>query len=110
MKQEKFYQLLSDIPAAPDLYPEIESEILKKSSNSMFRYIWSIAATFILAIGIIQYSNNHSQQSFNNLLSISKEPLTEDVTDELQIISDLLDGVSIDEDIELYALVEYDDF
>lgn len=109
MKQEEFYQELSNIPDMPDLYPEIKDAI-SRSDRKKFRHaILSIAATVLVAIGIMNITQNHMNEETQTIPVASQESLSDEVIDELQIISDFMDGNSIDDDLKMYALVNYDD-
>lgn len=102
MKQEEFYQKLSEVPPVPDsLYPEIEKRI--KQTRSVRNTIWALAASLILAVGITGF-----YYSFSNKAQTVASPveLSENTINELQSFNEYINGNSLDEEIEMYALVD----
>lgn len=97
MKDNKFYEELGKVPELSDeLFGKIENKIEQKKSQ---RYrIWAIAASVILAFGILFYN---VKDNFNTVSS--SVAMSDEVVEELQIIDDYLSGPSVDDEMELYA-------
>lgn len=104
MKQEEFYQKLSEVPPFPDpLYSKIERKINRK--RTLARMIWALAACVILAVGITSYTLIKQDQP-----TVASTELSQEVIDELQIIHDFLNGNTVDDELDMYALVDMEIF
>jgi precorrin isomerase len=94
--EQKFYHDLADMPDLPtECYATIERKIRQRSRAKSALY--ALAASIILAIGTFRIVSH--VQSQNDVLQT-------EVANELQIIHDYLNSSDLDEDLELYAVVE----
>lgn len=97
MNNENFYKKLGEVPElANDLFGKIENKIDNRRKSG--HRIYAIAASIILALGILVYNVKDNFVEVSSSLAVSEE-----VVEELQIIDDYLSGSNIDEEIELYA-------
>ena len=105
MKQEEFYNKLSEVPPVPDsIYPAVAKEI--RRNKSIQKTVWALAACLVLTIGITSY------YSFQNKEQpvVSSQDLTAEIIDELQVLNEFVNGSSLDEEMALYAIVYMDFF
>ncbi len=105
MKQEKFYQELSEVPPVPDsIYPGIE-EALRRSRQKK-RILLALAASLLLAVGIMSYRS----------VSVPVQPVAtsvevpDEIINELQCINDFIHGADQEEEPELYTLADFEFF
>ena len=105
MKQEEFYNRLSDVPPVPDsIYPKIEGSIRQKRQKKQI--LFALAASVVIAAGIISYRS----------VSIPVQPaaptveVSDEIINELQDINDFIHGTDQDEEPELYALADSEFF
>ena len=105
MKQEKFYQELSDIQPVPEsLYPEIEDAIRREGQKK--RILFALPASLLLAIGIFSYRS----VSVPIETAAPTVEVSDDIIDELQDINDFIHGAAQDDEPELYALADFEFF
>ena len=94
MNEDKFYKELKETPKLPDkLFMKISTEIDNRKKES--RIFYAIAASLIIAVGVMVYNQN----------SITPKPLTkiafsQESLNELQVIDDYLSGRVIDEEFD----------
>ncbi len=105
MKEEKFYQELSEVPPVPDsIYSAVAKDIRRR--KSIRKTVWALAACLILAIGISSYySFQNNEQSV-----ASSQELSEEIIDELQTLNEFVNGNSLDEEVALYAVIDINFF
>jgi hypothetical protein len=87
---------LNDVPELPpDLFKKIEKTIITKHKRAVFYY--SIAASMLLFLGALSFITNKA---------VSPEYTVEnEVAEELQTIHDYVNGNDLDNDIEMYAII-----
>jgi hypothetical protein len=84
---------LSDVPQLPsDLFNIIEKKVGRKQNVRMLFY--SIAASLLLFLGSLSIIEHKPVQT------VEKE-----VADELQTLHDFVNGNDLDNDIEMYAII-----
>ena len=94
--EQKFYHDLADMPDLPtECYATIERKIRQRSRTRVTLY--ALAASIILVIGTFRLLEQKPSQN---------DVLQTEVANELQIIHDYLNSSDLDEDLELYAVVE----
>ena len=99
MKQEKFYQKLSEIPDAPDLFNQIDSRILRRKK---IRYIVaSVTAVLIISVCIVSLSDFNGimltkQPEVSLSVSVIEEELPQEIIDEIQFISDYFNDTTFE--------------
>ncbi len=105
MKQEKFYQELSEVPPVSDsIYPGIEDALRRGRKKKQI--LLALAASLLLAVGIMSYrSVSVPIQSVATSVEVPDE-----IINELQNINDFIHGAEQEEEPELYALADFDFF
>lgn len=84
---------LSDVPELPsDLFNKIEKKVSAPQKWRVLNY--AIAASLLLFFGSLSFIENKPVQT------VEKE-----VADELQTLHDFVNGNDLDNDIELYAII-----
>lgn len=94
--ENEFYQSIGDVPQLPaDLYGSIERKLRRRVA--VRRKLFAIAASLIVVAGALPLIINHFADS---------GPLRPEVTSELATVRDFLNGNDLENDLELYAVVE----
>ena len=106
MEKEKFYQKLSEIPEAPDLFDRIEKELFQKKTQK--KPLIPMVATLLLAVGILVYANFYKiSQPVSTELAISEQVLSQEVIDEFQLVRDFFsDTVNEYSLLDMYVFLE----
>lgn len=96
--EENFYRELAEVPAVPsDLFEKINSRISHKPA--LIKSVFAIAACTILALGTTIFLRNQSQTA----------TYSADVASELQIIHDYVNGEDLEQDLNSYVAVDYNE-
>jgi type VI protein secretion system component VasK len=96
--EENFYRELAEVPPVPaDLFEKINSKISRKSRIN--KSIIALAACTILALGTTLFLRNQSQTA----------EYSADVANELQIIHDYVNGEDLEQDLNSYVAVDYNE-
>jgi len=102
--EEPIVQDLAEIPPVPDsIYPAVMAHIGRR--NRIVRMAWALAATLVLAVGITTYTVT-SKPPAPVVADAATTQATNEINDELQIVYDYVNGNSIEEEINQYALVD----
>ncbi len=100
MKREEFYHRLSDVPPVPDsLYSRIEKKI--RRNRTVTSLMLALAASLIITVGITSYTIYQT----NEQISSSSRVSSEEIIDELQTLNEFVNGNSLDDEMEMYTLV-----
>jgi translation initiation factor 2 alpha subunit (eIF-2alpha) len=85
---------LSDAPDVPsELYEKIRKKVYPRSKKIAFYY--AVAASLLLAIGTLRIAIHKPDKTIN-----------EEVAIELQMLHDYVNGDDLDNDLELYAIID----
>lgn len=96
--EKQFYNELANTPPLPSsVYENVNKAITLHHNNVIKRTLFSLAASVVLVIGSLHIVNN---QGINNTT------IQPEVASELQNIRDYLNGDDIQEDFDLYAVVD----
>ncbi len=96
------YELPEVPPVPPGLYPAIERRIRRHSS--VVHMSWAFAAALVLALGVASYTVRTSPRMPAATVATSLE--SNEVNDELQVVYDFLNGNTIEDEVNQYALVD----
>ena len=124
-KEEHFYKELGAIPELPDTaYPKIERKI--RNRELMIRSVWLIAACIVLVIGGFEYIHYENQKHEELIMEVAEElqsiddyfsmrDMEQSITpytyeeikpeDNIMEIMDYFSGNTIEQDAEMYAIV-----
>jgi hypothetical protein len=87
---------LNDVPELPpDLFKKIEKKVATKHKRTVFYY--SIAASLLLFLGALSFI------AYKPVLPVYT--VENEVAEELQTIHDYVNGNDLDNDIEMYAII-----
>jgi hypothetical protein len=96
--EENFYRELAEVPQVPaELFDKINSRISHKSRIN--KSIFVLAACTILALGTTMFLRNQPQTA----------TYSADVANELQVIHDYVNGEDLEQDLNSYAVVDYNE-
>lgn len=91
-----FYRSIADVPPLPaDLYGGIENALRRRSAAR--RRLLALAASLVMIAGALPLIINHFSGSGT---------LRPEVASELTTVRDFLNGNDLENDLELYAVVE----
>ncbi len=92
--EERFYEELSRVPEMPsDIYEKVMSNVSRRSSAR--NTLLALAASLILAVGYFNITKDKPE-------NVVIQPV---IADELQSISDYLNGGDLEQEFDTYALI-----
>jgi len=98
ISEKEFYKELGSVPPPPsDIYPAIGRRV--RQGAYIKRSIMALAASLVLALGLTLFTMKQKTP---------QAALSPEVTEELQIVRDYLNGVGIEDEFNTYAVVSVD--
>ena len=94
--EKDFYRELLDVPAIPDnLLEKVENR--NRRRNAAVYAAWALAAMLVMAIGTVLYTQTIGSVQAQRTAAVEAE---------LRYVRNYLNGVTVDEEIEQYAIVD----
>jgi hypothetical protein len=104
ISDEDLRRELADVPEVPDtVYGLVQRRV--RRGVQLRRWAWAVAASLALLAGGGAYQAARSPASQNT----ASATVADDLDQELREISAFLNGGTIDEELETYALVSFDE-
>lgn len=108
MKLEKFYQKLSEIPEAPDLFSNIDKKISRRKTGR--NITMSILAIFIISVFImnpLNFNGNIQNEQIMPSVAAIEEELPQDILDVIQSINDYFNDTTFEYSLlDMYTYME----
>lgn len=96
--EKDFYRELLDVPAMPNgLFEKVEHR--NRRRKAAVYTAWALAATLVLAAGTVLYTHTTGNVPTRRAAAVEAE---------LHYVRDYLNGATIDQEIEQYAIVDPD--
>lgn len=103
-----FFDELLDVPPVPEgVYSAVQTRIRRRTN--LIRMTWAVIVSLILALGIFTFREERADSGLT-VAEIQEIQRTKDIEEELQIVSDFINGSNIEEEISQYALVDLSSF